>query len=215
MQDPPASGLRAELEQAQKDLDAALRNSFDTPAALQVILRVVRSANVAMGDASADLAAVEAVARWVTKLVGIFGLDPNARPPYEASVGWGPANPTTAAAVDPQVAVQPYAAAYARVQADVAALLPTLAAPQQASVQALLASQTPDAEVPAALDVEQLALPYLRAVSALRDELRRAATAADINKTAKGQILALSDRSATTTSWSWACSWTTRPTGRA
>ncbi|CAK7244387.1 MAG: cysteinyl-tRNA synthetase [Sporothrix thermara] len=200
------SGLAADFEQAKADLDAALRSSFDTPAALQVILRLVRNANVSMSEPNADLSTIEAVARWVTKIVGVFGLDPNAQPPYESSLGWGPANPTAAAAggaggvVDPKVAVQPYSGVFAKVKGDVAALGLTT----EAALNALLAELRPDAEFAALekeladggshhYDLERLALPFLRAVSSLRDELRRAATNPD-NKDKKAAVLALSDR---------------------
>lgn len=198
------SGLAAEFEQAKADLDAALRSSFDTPGALQVILRLVRNANVSMSDANADLATIEAVARWVTKIVGVFGLDPNAQPPYESSLGWGPANPTAKSAggagdvVDPKVAVQPYSGVFAKVKGDVAALGLTT----EVALNTLLAEQRPDTEFAVLekeasasghYDIEQLALPFLRAVSGLRDELRRTAVNAD-NKDKKGAILALSDR---------------------
>ncbi|EFW98465.1 cysteinyl-tRNA synthetase [Grosmannia clavigera kw1407] len=192
-------GLTAELEQAQQDLDAALRNSFDTPGAMQVILRVVRSANVAMSEAGADLGPVEAVAHWVTKVVGIFGLDANAQPPYEGRVGWGPANPTKTTAgqdVDPKTAVQPYATTYAKVRAEVTGLVEA-AGGSLAEVQALLQAQEPEAEFAALADsqeqnVEWLALPYLRAISGLRDTLRREAAATGAET--KQQVLALSDR---------------------
>jgi cysteinyl-tRNA synthetase len=194
-------GLAGEFEQAKADLDSALRSSFDTPGALQVILRLVRNANVSMSEPNADLATIEAVARWVTKIVGVFGLDPNAQPPYESSLGWGPANPTAKAAgggvVDPKVAVQPYSGVFAKVKGDVAALGLTT----DVALNTLLAELRPDAEFVVLekeassdqFDIERLALPFLRAVSGLRDELRRAAINPD-NKDKKGAILALSDR---------------------
>lgn len=183
------------LEQAKKDLDAALRNSFDTPSAMLVILRLVREANIYMNDKSAEpsLQALEAVARWVTKIVGIFGLDSNARPPYDG-LGWGSAVPSTATDVDPQTAVQPYAAVYAKVKADVQAL--NLAQP---SIQSLLEQQAPEAEFEeieksGERDPEKLALPYIRATSRLRDELRSTVASAALEPKTKQAVLALSDR---------------------
>ncbi len=193
-----ASTLSAEFGQAKKDLDAALRNSFDTPTAMQVILRLVRSANVYMSDPNADLAVPEAVARWVTKIAGIFGLDPNAAPPYEGALGWGAPNPaahaTGGSSADPKAAVQPYSAVFAKVKGDAAALGLTA----EATLNTMLADLRPDAEFAALeeggeCDVERLAMPFLRAVSSLRDELRRAATAA-ADREQKTAVLALSDR---------------------
>ncbi|KAK3902143.1 hypothetical protein C8A05DRAFT_34176 [Staphylotrichum tortipilum] len=187
------TSLINELEQAKKDLDAALRNSFDTPGAMQVILRLVRDANIYMNDKSAEpsLQAIETVARWVTKVVGIFGLDASARPPYKG-LGWVSAGASAAANLDPKTAVKPYAAAYATVKADVQALNLS-----EASIQTLLAQQTPDAEFTALeqageRDIEKLALPYLRAASRLRDELR--AVVSTLEPAPKQAVLALSDR---------------------
>jgi cysteinyl-tRNA synthetase len=193
LEDSRARGLIEELEQAKKDVDAALRNSFDTPGAMQVILRLVRDANIYMNDKSGEpsLQALEAVARWVTKIVGIFGLDASAQPPYDG-LGWAAAGAASTANLDPRAAVQPYAAAYAKVKADVQALNLT-----EASVQNLLEQQNPEAEFAeleksGERDIEKLALPYLRATSRLRDELR--AIAAGLEPQAKKAVLALSDR---------------------
>lgn len=193
MENSKTKGLIEELEQAKKDLDAALRNSFDTPGAMQVILRLVRDANIYMNDKSVEpsLHALEAVARWVTKIVGIFGLDASARPPYDG-LGWASAGTASTAILDPEIAVKPYAAAYAKVNADVRALNLT-----DASIQTLLAQQTPEAEFAELAksgerDLEKLALPYLRAASRLRDELRAIVSTLEPNP--KQVVLALSDR---------------------
>ncbi|KAK4039633.1 tRNA synthetases class I (C) catalytic domain-containing protein [Parachaetomium inaequale] len=183
--------LIAELEQAKEDFDAALRNSFDTPGAMQVILRLVKDANIYMNkSAQPSLQAVEGVARWVTKIVGILGLDASARPPYNG-LGWASASAAAAANLDPQTAVKPYAGAYAKVKADVEALK------LGPSVQTLLQQQAPaaefaDLEKSGERDVEKLAMPYLRATSRLRDELRAIVSA--LESASKQAVLALSDR---------------------
>ncbi|KAK4107846.1 hypothetical protein N656DRAFT_792911 [Canariomyces notabilis] len=191
----PGKGLTHELEQAKKDLDAALRNSFDTPSAMQVILRLVRNANIYMNDKNSEpsLQALEAVARWVTKIVGIFGLDATAKPPYDG-LGWSSAGAAAPAHVDPQTAVKPYAAIFAKVKADVQALNLS-----EASIKTLLHQQTPEAEFAelekqGERDVEKLALPYLRATSRLRDELRAIVSSAILEPSTKQAMLALSDR---------------------
>ncbi|KAK0640751.1 tRNA synthetases class I (C) catalytic domain-containing protein [Cercophora newfieldiana] len=180
------SGLLAELEQAKKDLNAALSNSFDTPAAMQVILRLVRDAN----KSSDSLQAVEAVARWVTKIVGIFGLDAAAKAPYDG-LGWVSAGATN---VDPKVGIKPYAAAYAKVKQDVESL-----ALAEESVKTLLGQQNPEVEFSeleksGEKDIEKLALPYLRATSRLRDELRALVSTATLEPATKQGVLSLSDR---------------------
>ncbi|KAI2641569.1 tRNA synthetases class I (C) catalytic domain-containing protein [Hypomontagnella submonticulosa] len=189
--DKPRDGLRADLEQAKKDVEEAFTNSFDTPQVMRAIAEVIRKANVHINAHKSDMdySAVEAVARWVTKIVGILGLDANARPPYEG-IGW--ASAAAAANLDPSTAVQPYKAAYTTFYSDVKALqLPA------SDIIADLLSQSPDPEFESLAstgtrDPEQLALPYLRAVARLRDELRKLAPTA--SPKVKNSILALSDR---------------------
>jgi cysteinyl-tRNA synthetase len=187
--DKSAGGLREELEQAKKDLDSALNNSFDTPTAMLVVLRLVRDANIYMNDKShTDLSAVEAVARWVTRIVGIFGLDANAEPPYDG-LGWASASATTYS--NPREAVRPYADALAKVRDEVKSLQLL-----QPSVDELL-QQNPDKDFESLLqasekDLERLSLPYVRAISRLRDELRTSAPS--LPQDSKKAVLALSDR---------------------
>jgi len=170
-------------------LNTALSNSFDTPGAMQVILRLVKDAN----KSSDGLQAIEAVARWATKIVGIFGLDASAKPPYDG-LGWASAGAATN--VDPKVGIKPYAAAYTKVKQDVEDL-----ALDVDSVKTLLNQQDPEAEFSelekgGEQDMEKLALPYLRATSRLRDELRTisSATPATLEPKAKQAVLSLSDR---------------------
>ncbi|KAK3361625.1 tRNA synthetases class I (C) catalytic domain-containing protein [Lasiosphaeria ovina] len=189
-------GLFEELEQAKTDVDAALRNSFDTFTAMQIILRLVRDANIHMNDRAAEpnLQAVEAVARWVTKIVGIFGLDAGAAPPYEG-LGWTSASSAAAANVDPKTAVKPYAAVFSKVKGEVEAF-----GLSDTSVRALLEQQSPENEFTelekaGERDTEKLALPFIRATSRLRDELRGiVSSATPLEPKTKHAILALSDR---------------------
>ncbi|KAM6522091.1 cysteinyl-tRNA synthetase [Fusarium falciforme] len=184
----PTEGLLAELEQAKQEFEAALTNSFDTPRAMSVILKLVNTANVHLRDnKDADLAALETIARWITKVVGIFGLDANATAPYDG-LGWAT---VIAADVEPKTAVQPYAEAFAKVKSDVSNL-----SLESEAISALL-EQDPTAEFESiassgSRDPEQLALPYLRSVSKLRDELRRIVSSQ--SPETKKAILALTDR---------------------
>ncbi|KAI0009587.1 tRNA synthetases class I (C) catalytic domain-containing protein [Xylariaceae sp. FL0662B] len=190
--DSSVDGLLAELEQAKKDVEVAFTNSFDTPQAMRVIAEIIRKANIHISTHknNVDLPAVKAIARWVTKIVGILGLDANARPPYDG-LGWVSA--AAAANLDPQTAVQPYKAVYNAVQSNIQAL----ELPPSETLNTLL-SQSPDPEFDSLVsagtrDPEQLALPYLRAISKLRDELRRLAPTA-ASPESKKSILAISDR---------------------
>ncbi|KAH6691326.1 cysteinyl-tRNA synthetase [Plectosphaerella plurivora] len=183
-------GLLAELEKAKKDMHAALSNSFDTPQAMRIIQDLVGVANTqSSGQAEAVLPALEAVARWITEIVGIFGLDENAKAPY-SGLGWA-AKPLDGK-TDPKEAVAGLARAYKTVSDDIKAL--NLSSD---SINELLAKQSPESESASAWasgsrDLDQLALPYARAVSSLRDELRRIVPTASADS--KKAILALTDR---------------------
>jgi cysteinyl-tRNA synthetase len=187
----PTEGLLVDLEQAKKDVNAALANSFDTPQVMRVIADIIRKANIQIGapNGNLELAAVESIARWVTKIVGILGLDSNASPPYEG-LGW--ASAAALVDVDPTTAVRPYQTAYNAILSDAKGL----DLPASETTTSLL-SQSPGPEFDSLVeagvrDPEQLGLPYLRATSKLRDELRRLAPLA--TPELKKSILTLSDR---------------------
>ncbi|KAI1352140.1 cysteinyl-tRNA synthetase [Xylaria sp. FL0043] len=190
-EDQPTEGLLADLEQAKKDVNDALSNSFDTPQVMRIIADIIRKANISIGaqNGKSELAAVESVARWVTKIVGILGLDANANPPYEG-LGW--ASASAGADIDPTIAVRPYEAVYNSVLSDAKSLnLPT------SETLTNLLSQSPGLEFDSLAkagvrDPEQLGLPYIRATSRLRDELRRIVPS--VAPELKAAILSLSDR---------------------
>lgn len=194
-EDAGARGLLEDFEQAKKDLDAALRNSFDTPTAMQVLLKLVRNANIYMNSSNPNVQALESVARWVTKIVGIFGLDASAQPPYDG-LGWSSATASNKANVDPQTAVKPYAAVFNQVKQEVAAL----GLSGNESIKSLLEQQNPDSEFAeleksGEKDAEKLALPFIRATSKLRDELRATiSSGVALDPKVKQAVLALSDR---------------------
>ncbi|KAJ2902211.1 hypothetical protein MKZ38_000945 [Zalerion maritima] len=189
MKDKPSSGLMEGLEQAKKDLHAALVNSFDTPRTMSVVLGLIKDTNIHIREhkSDADFGSIETIARWITKIVGILGLDGNAKPPYEG-LGWAA---SLGEIVDPNDAVKPYEDVLENVKKDVLKLNI-----ESNEVKSLLLL-SPDQEFRQLVDagtkdVEQLALPHVRAVSRLRDEMRRIAptTAAETKKS----ILSLSDR---------------------
>ncbi|KAH8177153.1 tRNA synthetases class I (C) catalytic domain-containing protein [Sarocladium implicatum] len=183
-----ATGLRAELESAKKEMDAAMANSFDTPRAMLVMLKLVNTVNATLKDnKDYNLSEVEAIARWITKIVGIFGLDANASAPYDG-LGW---TSVISDDVDPATAVQPYATALAGVKKDVVSL-----SVSGDTLSALL-NEDPTAEFEAvkstgSRDIEQLSFPYLRVLSKIRDELRRVVASQDA--ATKKAILSLTDR---------------------
>ncbi|TGJ85765.1 hypothetical protein E0Z10_g2969 [Xylaria hypoxylon] len=184
-------GLLADLEQAKEGVNAALSNSFDTPQVMRTIADIIRKANINIGapNGNLELSAVESTAKWVTKIVGILGLDANANPPYEG-LGW--ASTAVSADVNPTTAVEPYKAVYNSVLSDAK----SIGLPASETLTSLL-SQSPAPEFDLLVetgirDPEQLGLPYLRATSKLRDELRRIVPSAAPEL--KASILDLSDR---------------------
>ncbi|KAH6655152.1 tRNA synthetases class I (C) catalytic domain-containing protein [Truncatella angustata] len=189
--DALAEGIAADLKQAEKETEKALTNSFDTPAVMRAIGEVIRKSNIHISEQKSDLdlKSLEAIARWVTKIIGILGLDANAKAPYDG-LGWVSA--AAAANQEPTAAVAPYKAVYEAVAQDVQ----SLNLPSSDTITNLL-SQKPDSEFDSLVssgnrDPEQLGYPYLRGVSRLRDELRRIAPSAAPET--KKAILALSDR---------------------
>lgn len=161
---------------------------------MQVLLRLVRDANIYMHahTGPSDLQAVEAVARWVTKIVGILGLDASAAPPY-SGLGWAAA--TSSSTIDPATAVAPFAAVYANIKSEIEAL--GLTDP----VAEVLQSQDPASEFSALeaageRNAETLTLPYIRATSRLRDELRAliASTGSTLPPATRQAVFSLSDR---------------------
>jgi hypothetical protein len=96
--------------------------------------------------------------------------------------------------VDPKAAVHSYAVVFSSVKEEVQGL--NLSEP---SVLALLDQQSPEAEFAeleksGERDPERLALPYVRAVSRLRDELRSIVLSASLETKTKQAIFRLSDR---------------------
>lgn len=185
----PKEGLLAELEHAKTELNAALLNSFDTPRAMLVILKLVNATNSFLKEnKDVNLAQVEAIARWITRIVGIFGLDSKAKPPYDG-IGWASSMPDN---TNPEQAVEPYATALNRIKSDVAALSLT-----NGEAMPNLLAQDPVAEFQKVVetgsrDLEKLALPYLRSASQIRDELRRIVSSQTAET--KKSLLALTDR---------------------
>jgi cysteinyl-tRNA synthetase len=162
--------LHTTLEKAQSDMRTALSNSFDTPQALLIIADLISKANIHINThkSDMDIRGLEEVARWITKIVGIFGLDANATPPYNG-LGW--ASSASNANLSPKAAVEPYALVHQKVKSEVQSLslhsevLDKLIATDVDSEFASLESS-------GTKDHEALALPYLRSVSRIRDELR-------------------------------------------
>jgi cysteinyl-tRNA synthetase len=155
---------------------------------MRVLYDLIKEANIHISThkSDIDIRGLESIARWVTKIVGIFGLDANATPPYDG-LGW--ASSASNSNLNAKEIIEPYSAVYRKVTGEVKHLAlhsdvldKLMAVDVNAEFTTLESSGTKDPEA--------LAMPYLRAVSKIRDELRRIAPTSP----AKKQILSLSDQ---------------------
>ena len=74
------------FETAKEKVHSALSDSFDTPTATRAISTLVTACNSAKPSDLSDNVAFD-VARYITRIVRIFGLDGNADP-YDGGIGW-------------------------------------------------------------------------------------------------------------------------------
>jgi cysteinyl-tRNA synthetase len=155
---------------------------------MQALYELIKDANIHISahKSDADMKGLESIARWVTKIVCIFGLDANASPPYEG-LGW--AISASISKSTPEETVEPYRKVYLNVKNEVEkldlksdAITTLLAVDVDSEFKTVSATGTKDPE--------KLANPYLRLVSKTRDELRKLAPTSTQKKT----LLLLSDR---------------------
>lgn len=182
-----SSPLKATLEKYQAELNAALSDSFDTPRAMRSINELIKDTNIHISahKSDFDIKGVDAIARWITKMVGVFGLDAKAQSPYEG-LGW--TSTISTENLSPSEIVKPYSEVFQKVKAAVTGL-----SVKSEVLDQLLATdweaQFSSLTTKGVSDPEALALPYVRAVSKIRDEIRKLAP----ESSSKKQILALSD----------------------
>ncbi|KAH8918331.1 cysteinyl-tRNA synthetase [Atractiella rhizophila] len=83
------STLLQDLREAQSKFDNALRDSFNTPLALQTLLSLINTTNtyIARGRSNIDPEVLREVARWISLMVRMFGLSDTIG--EEEEVGWG------------------------------------------------------------------------------------------------------------------------------
>jgi cysteinyl-tRNA synthetase len=82
---PTDRQLFAALEAAKKKLDEALRDSFNTPAAMRILSDLVNEYNVASKPSDEILLLISS---WITRVVTIFGLDSEGDFRDESRVAW-------------------------------------------------------------------------------------------------------------------------------
>lgn len=183
-----SASLDAALKKADKEVMLGLQDSFDTPRAMRAIYELVKEANIYINThkASADIRELEKVARWVTKIVDIFGLDANASPPY-SGLGWAPL--AADIVTNPKAAIMPYSTTYQKTIATIRAQPEITSTALNDLLTADIDAEFESVVSTGASDIESIALPYLRAISRIRDELRRLAP----TSSAKKEILSLCD----------------------
>lgn len=74
------------FETAKEKVQNALADSFDTPSAMRAISGLITDYNSADKAGLSDSVSFD-VARWITRIVRIFGLD-GAADPYDGGIGW-------------------------------------------------------------------------------------------------------------------------------
>lgn len=79
--------LLEKFSKAEKELDAALCDSFDTGKALQIISELITDFN-SVPSSTLSKETVLVIARWVTRVLTIFGLDGNQDPKDVTRIGW-------------------------------------------------------------------------------------------------------------------------------
>jgi len=118
--------LFAKLYAAQREVHAALCDSFDTPTAIQALASMVQNANSYIKSVTSDkgllnTSPLEAVAEWITKLLRIFGLGEGpAQLINGKEIGWG--EPQVADGVVPgnrEAVLLPYLQALSKFRDDV------------------------------------------------------------------------------------------------
>lgn len=78
--------VQTAFESAKEKVHNALADSFDTPTAMRAISGLITDYNSADKAGLSDNVSFD-IARWVTRIVRIFGLDGSADP-YDGGIGW-------------------------------------------------------------------------------------------------------------------------------
>jgi len=110
----------------------ALLDSFDTPRAMCVLADLIKEANIYVSTAKSDMDIhrLESIAKWVTKMVRIFGLDANATQSYNG-LGW--ASSASNSKLSAEEIVEPYSRVYKKKSHQRSqGLWPILQSPRQA-----------------------------------------------------------------------------------
>ncbi|KAH8153481.1 uncharacterized protein LAJ45_02294 [Morchella importuna] len=99
-----------ELDKTRAAVHAALCDNFNTADAMKALTDLITETNKYM-SATPALAAPKEVARYITRIVTVFGLDPLSTPSGEDRIGWSDptsTTSTTSSAETPEEALLPY-----------------------------------------------------------------------------------------------------------
>ncbi|KIR96146.1 cysteine-tRNA ligase [Cryptococcus deuterogattii 2001/935-1] len=110
--------LMADLHKAQKDFRAALCDSFNTPAAIQILLDLISSVNLYFASRGREynIAPVVTIAQWITRMLRMFGLGEG--DVTSGQIGWGKEG-DEAAGGDLEGKLDPYLRAMASFRDDI------------------------------------------------------------------------------------------------
>ncbi|KAH8118931.1 tRNA synthetases class I (C) catalytic domain-containing protein [Phellopilus nigrolimitatus] len=88
---PPERELQNFFHETQTSFRAALCDSFNTPLALEILLKLVSRTNIYINTQGhiPDAEVVECIARWIGKMLRMFGLGEGDAASSEAELGWG------------------------------------------------------------------------------------------------------------------------------
>ncbi|CAZ83216.1 unnamed protein product [Tuber melanosporum] len=96
---PLEHAIYKDLDTARQNLHTALCDSFNTPTAMKALTDLIGSTNKYMSRTK-SLAAVKEIARWVTRIVTIFGLDSTSTPNGSDRIGWADSATSSTGAED-------------------------------------------------------------------------------------------------------------------
>lgn len=177
------SPLLLELQQTKDQIDTALRNSFDTPTVMAAISTLITTANKGIPS---DLAMID-LAKYITELVHIFGLD--SEPIPMDGIGWSGSD-IPVAAKEPVFAASALRDAV-RKQAIASSGL------QQSDIDGLLSAHVTAKGNAATMSSTAESKPYVEALEQFKRDLKGLAT----QNAAKNDYLALCDQLRDTSLW--------------
>lgn len=166
------ANIRKALESAKEKLHNALADSFDTPAAMRVISGLITDYNSAAKNISDDVSFE--VARWITRILRIFGLDGSADP-NDGGIGWS--------GVDIPAEAKPFVYAVARERDEIRQHAKAGDLSEDV-LNSILAKDKPEQQRDAA------AIPYAEVLSTFQDNIKSLAE----KKAPAKDFLALCDR---------------------